>query len=878
MATDPHQPIAQLPIPTPRPDNTGYGGHSTQGLAEAFATQVALAPHRPAVIAGELTLSYADLDARATRLARILVRAGVRAEDRVALMVDRSVQFVQGVLAVVRAGGAYVPIDPGLPPERVRWLLDDVSARVVLVSSRAATGHVGGGHTDVIVVEIDTEEDADDPDVVLPPAASLDQLAYVMYTSGSTGLPKGVAVRHGAVTALALNELWKGDDDEVVLMSSPVAFDASTWEIWATLLNGACLVIAPPGPVEPAALRETIATAGVTRLWLTAGLFSVLVADAPGCFAGIREVWTGGDTVPAAAVRSLLECLPALSIVNGYGPTETTVFASCYRMGSTTPLGSDVPIGEPLSGVDAYVLDGALRQLPPGVTGELYIAGSGLARGYVGRPGFTASRFVADPHGSTGTRMYRSGDLVRRNHHGQLEFVGRVDDQVKVRGFRVEPGEIEVTLERHPDLARCVVIAAGIAAEERRLIAYVVPTGMATPTAEVIRRYAAEHLPSHLVPSAVVVCEALPLTSNGKVDRQELPMPTGDPSGRRSPVSAAQTTLCRLYEEVLGVPDVGLDDDFFALGGHSLLAMRLIGRVEAELGIQLGLADLLAAPAVVDLAERCKAVSGWQMRPDAAFDTVLPLRDRGEARPLFCLPPASGLSWRYAGLLAELPADVPVYGLQARGYRNHGPLPGSVAEIADDYAKIIRRVQPTGPYRLLGWSFGGLVAHAVAVLLESAGETVELLALLDSAPARPEERVELPDADAVAGALLDVLGQGAATHRSEPTSVADVAASLRSHANPMARLLGGATPRLTEIARHFTRLAGEHTPSRLRGGVLFFAAGIGRPEGPLGEERWRPFVAGEVHRHIVACEHHQMVDPAALADIGPWLRRAIHHP
>ncbi|MCA1682225.1 MAG: amino acid adenylation domain-containing protein, partial [Actinobacteria bacterium] len=397
-------------------------------LPELFEAQVARTPDETAVVFEGVELSYAELNARANRLAHRLVRLGVRPECSVGLLVERSVDLVVAELAIVKAGGAYVPLDVRAPASRMRLLLAETGASVLLTDRtwEATAQEVHGGH--LVVVDADPslfDEPAHAPVVGPHP----DSLVYVMYTSGSTGVPKGVAVRHRDVVALAFDRCFTGGGHERVLLHSPLAFDASTYELWVPLLNGGQVVVAPPGDLDTASLRQVITDCGVTGLWLTAGLFRLIAQDAPDCLARVREVWTGGDVVAPAAVRRVLQACPGLVVVDGYGPTETTTFATSYRISTSEPVPETVPIGRPLDNMRAYVLDAALGPVPVGVAGELYVAGAGLARGYFNRSGLTAERFVACPFGAPGSRMYRTGDRVRWTTEGELEFLGRADEQ-----------------------------------------------------------------------------------------------------------------------------------------------------------------------------------------------------------------------------------------------------------------------------------------------------------------------------------------------------------------------------------------------------------------------------------------------------------------
>ncbi|TCO54193.1 non-ribosomal peptide synthase/polyketide synthase [Actinocrispum wychmicini] len=567
-------------------------------LPELFAEQARRTPEATAVAADGMSLSYADLDGQSNRLACRLTRLGVRAEQPVGLLMDRSVELVVAELAVVKAGGAYVPVDSRAPADRMRLIL---AGTQVLVTDRAWVDTACEIHSGPIVV-VDIDEPLDEaPAVDVHP----DNLAYVMYTSGSTGTPKGVAVRHRDVVALAFDQGFRSH--ERVLLHSPSAFDASTYEMWMPLLTGGQVVVAPPGDVDADVLRRMIREYGVTAMFLTTGLFRAIAQEAPDAFAGMREVWTGGEIVPAAALRQVLHACPGLVAVDVYGPTETTTFATRYPMADTIP--DVVPIGRPLDNIRAYVVDSALRPVPVGVPGELCLAGAGLARGYLNRPGLTAERFLADPFGPPGDRMYRTGDTVRWRSDGVLEFVGRSDDQVKIRGFRIELGEVESVVATHPDVASVVVQARTEHSGSKRLVAYAVAVPGRSLSPADVHRHTAVVLPEYMVPSAVVVLDELPLDPNGKVDRRALPAPAAEPtSGHVPPQTATERVLADIWAEVLGVDRIGVDDDFFGLGGDSIVAIRVASRARRA-GLGLMPRDLFHHSTIASLAATATATA-----------------------------------------------------------------------------------------------------------------------------------------------------------------------------------------------------------------------------------------------------------------------------
>ncbi|WP_370937945.1 non-ribosomal peptide synthase/polyketide synthase [Amycolatopsis sp. cg13] len=621
---------------------------ATAALPELFAAEVRKAPDALAVD-GAARLTYAELADAASRLAAYLLRLGLRPEDRVGVLAQRSAELVVAELAVVAAGGAYVPLDRRAPDSRLRTLLVEAGVTVLLTDDPVRAAEIHSGQIAVLGRPLPK---ADFPSVAVHP----DNLAYLVHTSGSTGQPKGVAVRHRDVAALAADRRFAGDAHRRVLLHSPAAFDASTYEMWVPLLTGGTVVVAPPGDLDVESLREVIARYDVGAVWLTAGLFRVVAQEAPDCFQGVREVWTGGDVVPAGAVRRVLRACPGVTVVDGYGPTETTTFATAHAAQSADVTA--MPIGRPLDGVRAYVLDDALNPVAPGAPGELHLAGAGLARGYWARPGATAEKFVADP-GVPGERMYRTGDVVRWNDEGELEFLGRADDQVKIRGFRVELGEIETVLAADDTVAEAVVVARADGPGTKRLVAYVVLVPDA-PRKD-LKAVVAAVLPDYQVPSAIVVLDELPLSANGKVDRKALPAPSAESADAGTePRTAIERAVAEILAEVLGLDRIGVDDDFFALGGDSILAVQALSRLRRAFGADLSARALFDAPSVEKLALHLEnGPRAEQAIPVASPTELLPLSPA--QRRLWFLDEMTGGSSEYntgVGIRLSGPLDL----------------------------------------------------------------------------------------------------------------------------------------------------------------------------------------------------------------------------
>ncbi|HEX3527654.1 MAG TPA: amino acid adenylation domain-containing protein [Thermoanaerobaculia bacterium] len=605
--------------------------------AQAAATPDAMAVEAAGVPGGWI---YRELEERANRLARHLTALGVGPEVRVGVCLNRSPEAVLALLAVLKAGGVYVPLEPAYPRERLGFMIEDAAAPVVVTTSRhlAALGELGGPDLKKVVLDLDRE--AIDRRSHEAPAArsSADNLAYVVYTSGSTGRPKGVAVPHRAVVRLVKQDRFADlSAGQTWLQLAPVAFDASTLEIWGSLLNGGRLVVFPSYRPSLEELGETISghpgATGITSLWLTAGLFHQMADAQLERFAGVRQLLAGGDVLSPPHVEKVLARFPELRLVNGYGPTENTTFTCCHVMQGPQHFTGSVPIGRPISGTRVMLLDGGLRRVPQGVTGELYAGGDGLARGYLGRPELTAERFVPDPLAAEpGARLYRTGDLARWLADCTLEFLGRADQQVKIRGFRIEPGEIETVIREQPAVREAAVVARTGGEGGASLAAYVVPAADDFSVDE-LRAFLAARLPEYMVPSTFTVLEALPLTANGKVDVRALPEPEVRGSALDDedavPRSPVEELLAGIWSAVLGVPAVGLHDDFFHLGGHSLIATRMLSRVRDAVQAEVPLAALFEGPTVAGLARAVEsALSG------AAPSGRIPRRAAGAPIPL----------------------------------------------------------------------------------------------------------------------------------------------------------------------------------------------------------------------------------------------------
>ncbi len=701
-----------------------------QCIHEIFEQRCAEHPDAVAVVerATSTTLTYRQLDARAERVADRLRHLGVGPEAPVGICLPRSAEAIVAMLGVLKAQAAYVPLDPDHPRARLDLLVDDAGIGVILTDP---TGRDRLAGTPAMVVGLGTDEP---PTGVPTPAGPVgrptpEHLAYILYTSGSTGAPKGVMIEHRAVVALLFG-VRSVDFGEVraLLHMAPLSFDAATFEIWGALLHGARCVVCPDGRFELDRLAATLDD-GVDTAWLTAALFNTVVDADWRILAGLRQLIIGGEALSVEHVATARARLPGLRLVNGYGPTETTTFATTHEIGPVDPGAARIPIGRPIANTRVYVLDDRGRPVPVGVPGELHIAGPGLARGYLGRPDLTAEQFVPDPFGPDG-RRYRSGDLVRYRADGEIEFLGRLDAQVKIRGFRVEPGEVEAALGTVPGVTAGAVVARPDSRGAHQLVAFVVVADPASFSAGAVRRALRARLPQYLVPPVIVPLGSLPLTPNGKVDRTALRdlEDVAEPEAVYAPpVTGTERELADVWASVLGVERVGLDDDFFAAGGDSLLAAALIVRTRRRLGRTIPLAALFAAPTI-------RAVAAALDDEVVDGSTVVALRADGTRPPLFLAHGVSGQLLRYVPLVRLLDAAQPVYGLRPTDADLAGTGRVRIPELARRYVDDILRIRPTGPYLLAGFSFGGILMIEIAHQLEARGHDVALLALLDTEP------------------------------------------------------------------------------------------------------------------------------------------------
>jgi amino acid adenylation domain-containing protein len=579
---------AELPEPFRTWNDTGTGYPRDKTVSQLFEHMVEAYPHCIAVVFGDQELTYEELNTRANWMAHRLRRMGVAAETMVGCYMERSLELIISLLGILKAGGAYVPLDPAYPQDRLNLMIKDTDVRVLLSERFPAPPFLANCTLSPICVsEMLTPaypSDCENP----PPQGGPKSLAYVMFTSGSTGQPKGVMVENRAIIRLVRETNYcKFGSDEVSLLFGPVSFDASTFEIWGPLLNGGKLVVMAPGAAALSDLGRVLREQQVTTLFLTTAFFNLMVEQRVQDFRFLRQLYSGGEVVSTRHFRLAQQTLPKCSLNHVYGPTENTTFSTCYRVSEVGLTEKTIPIGKAISNTQVYVLDNQLRSVPPGQVGEIYVGGDGLARGYLNNPEATAEKFIPDPFTSLpGQRMYRTGDLGRLDAEGNIEFLGRIDNQVKILGHRIEPGEIESALMTHHNVKQVSVVAHTDEGGSKRLVAYYAMTSEPGPSSRELRDYLSNKLPPFMIPALFVVLPSLPLSSNGKVDRAALPPPVfgaGENAKTLVPSTEIEATLLEIWRRVLRIEHIGLDDNFFDLGGDSLLIVAVHSSLQKKL-------------------------------------------------------------------------------------------------------------------------------------------------------------------------------------------------------------------------------------------------------------------------------------------------------
>ncbi|RPH29736.1 enterobactin synthase subunit F [Buttiauxella warmboldiae] len=838
-------------------------------LSQLIAQQANRTPNAPALADENHQLSYREMRQQVQALARELISRGVKPGDVVAVALPRSVFLSLALQAIVEVGAAWLPLDTGYPDDRLQMMLEDAAPRLLLTSDSQLPrfSAVNGLKTFCYQSIMDTANVPKIPHLSRP-----EHTAYVIFTSGSTGRPKGVMVGQQAIVnrLLWMQNHYPLNGEDVVLQKTPCSFDVSVWEFFWPYIVGAQLVMAPPeAHRDPEALQQLFARYGVTTTHFVPSMLAAFVAaltndDARAKCGTLCRVFCSGEALPTELCRQW-EQLTYAPLHNLYGPTEAAVDVSWYpAFGEELARvsGSSVPIGWPVWNTGLRILDSAMRPVPPGIAGDLYLTGIQLAQGYLSRPDLTASRFVADPF-AAGERMYRTGDVGRWLDDGAVEYLGRSDDQLKIRGQRIELGDIDRALQALPDVAQAVTHAgvlnqaAASGGDARQLVGYLVSaSGQALPL-DVMREKLCAMLPAHMVPVALVQLDSFPLSANGKLDRKALPLPEMALRGTgRAPESSLELTVADSFAELLGCEIQSVDDDFFALGGHSLLAMRLAARLRQTLAQPVSVGQVMVASTVGLLAETLAQGLSEEEASRAGFDAVLPLRKAG-GPTLYCFHPASGFAWQFSVLQRYLDPHWSITGIQSP--RPYGPMQQaeSLDRVCEIHLQTLRELQPHGPYYLMGYSLGGTIAQGIAARLEAAGEEVAFLGLLDTWPPETQNWAG-KGANELDPLVLDEINrEREAFVAAQQGQTSDVLfQAIEGNYGDAVRLLTTA---------HSVPFAGKAT---------LFVAERTLPQGMDPQKSWAPWIA-ELEIYRLDYAHVDIISPNAFVEIGPVLQRVL---
>ena len=875
-----------------------------EATVESFSDQLAIQSDSG-------TLSYRELSERTDRIAHTLDVAGVKVGDRVGILLDQSPDRIASLLAILKLGASYVPLDPAYPTERIALMLDDAGVTVA-ISEAALSDRI----IDLVATVLDVAEAVEKGRAEEAPAhpdeCRAESPAQIIYTSGSTGKPKGTVIPHRGIIRLVRDTNYcEFGPDETILQAASICFDASCFEIFGALLNGGKLVLPAPGELSLSSISESIQKHRVTTLWLTSGLFQLMVEEQVEAFAGVRQLLAGGDVVPVNHATLVKKAHPDLKLINGYGPTENSTFTLAHEVKAEDLELTALPIGRPIANTSVWILDPEGYPLAPGVSGELCCGGDGLALEYLNRPELTREKFFfANPDGRGEKRYYRTGDLCRYRPDGAIEFLGRIDNQIKIRGFRVEPEEIEKRLSANPQVGLCKVVPLGEGAGEKSLVAYVSPLNGSKPVAGDMRAHLESRLPNYMVPSVFVIMDELPLTVNGKIDAKALPRPdhlnSSDgayESESGEPASEMERWVADVWSEILKVSEVKRDDNFFALGGHSLLGMRFFARLQKDLGLQVPLSVLIKSPTLCDLAAELEKRSGGEVAEvadgsyqslvaaplnggdDEIADTTVFLQPEGDLPPLFGVHGGDGGIFFYQGIADRLDEGRPFCAFEAAILTDGCEIkPEPVEETAARYVSELKKVQKTGPYHLCGYSFGGVVAYEMACQLVDAGDEVAFLGVLDTWNPEVElrkltlsERIASnwndPESEhsgvvEKAGKLGMRIGSGLA-YRVKFSTEGAVARAL-----PSSKTTGWL--RQVQVRQAYEAAMDDYRPSGLAGNLVLFRATEGNDKYEVDEELgWGEAVDGDVTVVKIPGNHISMLHPGNIEKVAEAVRNAL---
>ncbi|OKH52348.1 non-ribosomal peptide synthetase [Calothrix sp. HK-06] len=757
IVSNPEQAVAQLPLLSQRErDEILIEWNATEKvydfttLHQLIETQVERTPDAVAVSFASKEFTYRELNCCANQLAHYLQTLEVKPGVLVGICVERSLEMLVGLLAILKAGAAYLPLDPGYPQERLELILSDSQAPVLLTDNPKF--FCDDKQRKIICLQTDQEHIATHSQENLAPCATAGNLAYVIYTSGSTGKPKGVEIPHRSVVNFLKSMQHEPGitASDVLLAVTTISFDIAALELYLPLITGAKVVLASREIASDGRrLLELINSNGATIMQATPASWRMLLATGWNGSEGLK-ILCGGEGLTSELAQHLLD--KGESVWNLYGPTETTIWSTVCKVEADKLSHALVPIGRPIANTQIYILDEHLQPVPIGVSGELYIGGAGIARGYLNRPDLTSERFIANPL-LPGSHFYKTGDLARYLHDGTIEYINRIDNQVKIRGFRIELGEIENALSAHPEVREAVVITRSEESTEKQIVAYI--TTNCEPTPGKLRDFLRQKLPDYMVPVAFVRLEALPLTPSGKVNRRALPKPTASSFCQHdefiAPRNNTEQRLAKVWSEILNIQTIGIKDNFFDIGGSSLSAIFLIAAIGQQFGKELPISAVLTNPTIEEFAVLLNTTDTFDK------SSLIPIQPKGNKAPFFCVHPAGGHVMSYLKLAHYLSNEQPFYGLQAQGFNGEEPLT-RVEDMASVYIEAIQKFQPNGPYYIGGWSFGGVVAYEMAQQLHKMGHKVSLLAIIDSYVPILLDKNKKIDAPYLVGALSRYFG------------------------------------------------------------------------------------------------------------------------